>query len=93
MNDGGPAYPTGSSGVLSTKGMSLRDWFAGKALSAYLSSNEAIRQLDEAITEHLARTPYLDRREAFRSILAKRAYQMADAMLAEREKEDGPPKS
>jgi hypothetical protein len=35
-NDGGPAFPT-QNGCKSDEGMSLRDWFAGMALSAVIS--------------------------------------------------------
>ena len=43
-NDGGPAFPRVGEGFnnpyYSTPGMSLRDWFAGQALIALMSSNE-----------------------------------------------------
>jgi len=34
INDGGPAFPRSAS-AFDAYGMSLRDWFAGKALAAY----------------------------------------------------------
>jgi hypothetical protein len=63
-NDGGPAF--GNPGTYEhTRGMSLRDWFAGQALSAFhdIPINEAASQFRAAV-----------------------AYQLADAMLAERSK-------
>ena len=39
INDGGPAFPIqGGLGLNSTKGMSLRDWFAGMALQGLLAN-------------------------------------------------------
>jgi hypothetical protein len=77
MNDGGPAFPGLDSLANSeddyndratytaygTSGMSLRDWFAGQALTA--SAMHYPMKANDA---------------------ARHAYQMADAMLAEREK-------
>ncbi len=58
MNNGGPAFPTGTA----YQGMSLRDYFAAKAMQGILFEG-----LDPAET-------------------AQHAYEMADAMLKEREK-------
>ena len=61
---------------------SLRDWFAGQALSAWLGNPTALAQLERTINEakigdeRLAIT--IDR------VLAKRSYMTADAMLAAR---------
>jgi hypothetical protein len=60
-NDGGQAFPR-SSGL---PGMSLRDWFAGQALTGF-----AANTVDDKYTAQLA----------------KSAYAIADAMLAERAK-------
>ncbi len=62
--DGGPAFPQNGDRVFPDTGMSLRDYFAGIAISAL-----AIK--DRRICEDIA----------------KEAYQFADAMIAEREKE------
>ena len=71
-NDGGPAFPKGFPDAGTTsKGMSLRDWFAGMALQGLLSS----QQPDWTAS---------DEGSTFR------AYKLADAMLAEREKSDAP---
>jgi len=77
-NDGGPAFPvsrghfTDDWKLLSSDGMpgmSLRDWFAGQALSGLLAY------------ESQRATP---------TDAAAAAYTAADAMLAEREKEQCP---
>ena len=64
-NDGGPAFPNGPAGDVMcgedgrqwhqyppTTGMSLRDWFAGMALSSMTVSPE---DSDEAIADHAYR--------------------------------------
>ena len=75
MKNGGPAfarpwsldtYGDRPSPVLEQSGMTLRDWFAGQAVRAF------INQCDDDDD-----WPYL----------AKKAYEMADAMLAERDKQ------
>ena len=72
-NDGGPAFPQTNDSWVGTdgntavpEGMSLRDWFAGHAVSPML-------------IQAYGNTP---------AILAGKAYQLADAMLQEREKEE-----
>lgn len=68
-NDGGAAFPRNNT---QSEGMSLRDWFAGHAMSAVvigvLTNGEVPKRSDD---DRIART----------------AYQLADAMLAAREKE------
>lgn len=71
-NDGGQAFPrtwtAGSNGEYwpdSESGMSLRDWFAGQALTGLIHKDV----------------------EADPRRIAKGAYIIADAMLAERQKE------
>lgn len=75
--DGGPAYPTlyiepeyGSS----YGGMTLRDYFAGQALAGYLASprNKFTHQLD------------VDPEQLNMGVITRDAYDLADAMLAER---------
>jgi hypothetical protein len=82
IKDGGPAFP--SAVVLDemgTKiwaddygygGMTLRDYFAGQALAGVLASNAEVK----ASRDQVART----------SMIAIACYQVADALLAEREK-------
>ena len=66
IDDGGPAFPTDPETYNGTGlcGMSLRDWFAGMALSGKCGY-----PVKESIVGH---------------ILAKEAYDIADAMLAAR---------
>jgi len=80
INDGGPAFPdvrstdylsSSCSRIETVGGMSLRDYFAAKAM-------HAIMQRYEADTR---KTPS----DAYRA-LAESAYNIADAMLAERSK-------
>ncbi len=72
-SDGGPAFPHDVNDGPHTRrfyGMSLRDWFAGQALSSFIPSQN---QADVPLT-----------------VVA--AYHLADAMLAQREKQaDKPP--
>ena len=74
IRDGGPAFPceqhesqAGTWNQTFQWGMSLRDWFAGMAMSGRLS--------------HPQNCDHSDRDTA------QRAYGLADAMLAEREKD------
>jgi hypothetical protein len=67
-NTGGPAFPTTKANYdnyLGDVGMTLRDYFAAKAMQAEMT--DGIHESDFAWT-------------------AARAYKMADAMLAERNK-------
>ena len=68
--NGGPAFPIYQEkmnlGDTAGPGMSLRDWFAGHAVSPML-------------IQAYGNTP---------AVLAEKAYQLADAMLQEREKEE-----
>lgn len=79
--DGGPAFPRPASAVevlpgtgggnidLGADGMTLRDWFAGQAL-----------------TRVLIEWP-LDGKN--KTIVARQCYELADAMLAERSRDNG----
>lgn len=85
IKNGGPAFPhdnqeLGGMHRIAQPGMSLRDWFAGQALTGLLgplvcASSEAINQA--AKVDGFSGT--------FAEYLAKRAYEQADAMLATRE--------
>jgi hypothetical protein len=71
MKDGGPAFPQHGFDPVAERftsqgGMTLRDWFAGMAMQAYINRPEATQVQDRMIAEC--------------------AYDMADAMLAERSK-------
>jgi len=68
LHTGGPAFPVGV-----TNGMSLRDYFAAKAMQSYISDKEFIDAcafMGEDFKEQVARVSYL----------------MADAMLEARVK-------
>jgi len=69
-DDGGPAFPCWSE--KDNHGMSLRDYFAGQALAAMLPTIQVKDwdNKDEAIVAHVSGL----------------AYEIADAMLAERAK-------
>lgn len=69
-----PAFPSQNE-----LGMSLRDWFAGQALVT-LSDLSLLKVLSDQAKEHGKEAP---------EVLAKYVYELADAMLAEREKERG----
>ncbi len=77
VNDGGPAFltePNTQPGFYKHHGMTLRDWFAGQAVTA------VIRQCanDLGINNPDKLTP--------EQYFAMKAYAVADAMLAERAK-------
>lgn len=72
IKDGGPAFPNVPSDpqIMSwDAGMSLRDWFAGQAISPML-------------VQAYGQTP---------DILARKAFEIADAMIKERRKGDNEP--
>jgi hypothetical protein len=61
-------------------GIELRDWFAGQALKGILSSSPEGIPLSPLVTEQQLRE------------IAKRAYELADAMMREHEKTARPVK-
>lgn len=85
-NDGGPAFPVTAStgdprdGVYCRDGMSLRDWFAGQALAGYARS-----LLTQYASDVLCK---LNERHGVSTsdTIATMAYELSDAMLAERNK-------
>lgn len=75
MNDGGPAFPYGDELTGWKPGMTLRDWFAGQAstvLPQTMSQGSQMQNLD--VEEQVG-------------VIARLSYRVADAMIAEREKE------
>jgi len=67
IKDGGPAFPQHIDGVhYAEAGMSLRDYFAAKAMNGICAASPGSEWTDARI--------------------AQGAYELADAMLAEREK-------
>ncbi len=70
IKTGGGAFPVqGGLGLQKSQGMTLRDYFAAKALQGMLVHDDANQDVDKA---------------------ASWAYQFADAMIQEREKEEKP---
>lgn len=74
-NDGGPAFPIVASSLeyVCVSGMTLRDYFAAKAMELH---GAALAKMES------------DSEEAWDEFIANRAYKTADAMLAEREKDN-----
>ena len=75
-NDGGPAFPSQAY----DDGMSLRDYFAAKAMEGILANSENI-------TNTLMWLNLTDFKVLNISDACELSYLLADAMLAEREKE------
>jgi len=77
-NDGGPAFPTsgivvGQDEILFT-GLSMRDWFAGQALTGMLAGED----------RELASEMALDDGVDICDMCAEMAYEQADAMMKAR---------
>ena len=77
--DGGPAFPRLTKPVTDwsledvTGGMSLRDWFAGQALAGMLAHGTRYRPREGASNN-------------WHEAISEEAYQLSDALLAERSK-------
>lgn len=93
MKDGGSAFPRPLSvshgsvadhqySACEQDGMSLRDYFAAKAMHAELNTAGAFEGPAQALADEAARTG-----RTIEQQIAFNAYKLADAMLAEREKE------
>ena len=85
-NDGGPAFPLpfnfNSEGMVHYSeecGMSLRDYFAAKALAGYMA-NPTVLPPDRDVNDGGKITP-----QQMADVCAVFAYMVADAMLAARE--------
>lgn len=76
-NTGGPAFPAGNF-EHKTEGMTLRDYFAGKALQGYIAYMGCGPDKVDPIGK--------DESEPNKTVIARCAYKFADAMIAEREK-------
>ncbi len=68
-NDGGPAFPVETVCLHGSYGMTMRDYFAAKAMNG-MAAGSSYECTDKDLL-----------------LLAKQAYQMADAMLKAREDE------
>jgi hypothetical protein len=75
-NDGGPAFPV-TEDNLNNYGMSIRDYFAAKAMEAEIQARDGIPQAGSAGTPQLYWLRWI----------ARDAYAMADVMLAARQGE------
>lgn len=83
IEDGGPAFPIpGLQNDADFNGMTLRDYFAAKAMQALLSHHGAYEEDARFCSKKEAR-----KRESalLNDVLAKYAYGVADTMLAARE--------
>lgn len=85
IKDGGPAFPTKypaldprASGFFTEDGMTLRDYFAAKAVQGLLANSEGAHKGQEPTLDALCR----DKKIA--DTFAELAYDMADAMLRAR---------
>jgi len=84
IKDGGPAMPfedgmfVGGKRVNGSIGVTMRDWFAAKALTGLLSL-EANPRFGETCE------PFLHYNDEHVAYMAKNAYRLADAMLTYRE--------
>ncbi len=82
QNDGGPAFPipaSGSDAVHNCEwGMSLRDHFAGQALSSLMANPYWVETIGRGVEGSN------DASAAMNHVAAAHAYELADAMLAER---------
>ena len=76
--DGGPAFPVSWDIDGDLNGMSLRDWFAGRAMQGIVSSIDSednyLRLRNHAMADGLTVSQWI----------ARDAYKQADAMLAAR---------
>lgn len=81
INDGGPAFPAPAYAAnITDKGMSLRDYFAAQALTSVLDSSGDL----QTYYDHVAGSKGDNNIPSPRA-MAKYSYELADAMLAERE--------
>lgn len=96
VNDGGPAFPHGPLGDTmhgeegrvwhqfpAGAGMTLRDYFAGQAIAGVIRST--VEADSAAVLSESADATGL----AIEQVIARSAYEIADAMLAAREKAGG----
>ena len=70
---GGPAFPTGTGVTPYNPGMTLRDYFAAKAMQGMFANPEDIHN------------PYQETYDEYVAEIARCAYKQADAMMKARE--------
>lgn len=81
-NDGGPAFPEGGNNINSGYweiygGMSLRDYFAAKAMQGLLCNSE-VERYRQTIDGRVSESRQIE-------AISQMCYEMADAMLKSRE--------
>lgn len=80
MNDGGTAFPFSAMPAgwshLATTGMSLRDWFAGQALQGMHASRGTASMYDPEAIKIMARVAY-EQADAMLKVRAARAGEVA----------------
>ena len=91
IKDGGPAFPCFSvtQGMVyptNVSGMSLRDWFAGKAMASLITNAEFGATIQRIFDPTRAIASMGNENESPQEYLARVAYSQADAMLKVREK-------
>lgn len=79
--DGGEAFACASCDG-HQDGMSLRDYFAGQALAGITANSEMIPELAGVIIRKGGSREQID------ALVAKKAYEHADAIIAERQKDE-----
>jgi hypothetical protein len=91
-NTGGPAFPTGlitdpRNGQIigGSNGMTLRDYFAAKAMLGIMAMNKAEEFVDENGDEMIYEEGEVGTLFVHTDFLAKEAYMIADMMLKARE--------
>lgn len=89
-NDGGPAMPVpsyvnrdGETFDVSNKGLSLRDYFAAKAMHGLLSNSVENERVQNEVAKLYSKA---EAAEIFPKVFAGLGYKFADAMLEMREK-------
>jgi hypothetical protein len=81
INDGGPAFPK-PYGVehVTSGGMSLRAYFAGQAPISALEISDSVRDAEAELGLNSGEYTYADH---YHRLVAKKAVQYADALIAE----------
>jgi hypothetical protein len=74
-DDGGPAFP------LWCNGMTLLDWFAGKAMQALLGDNELLQDI-------IREDPKPEENRTHGAIVSECCYDWAEAMVAEKRRRE-----
>ena len=83
MKDGGPAFPQMLGEryePMSTDGMSLRDYFAAKAMQGILSNSE-VEKFRQSLDKNIPDSKQIE-------AITLLSYEIADAMLKAREKNE-----